>query len=201
MKLKVCIALAMVLVCFAIPALAQEQKQPQMTAEQKAQMDAWMKYATPGEGHKILESMIGTWDAKVSMWEQPGGQPQVSTGTATNRWIFGNRYVEQKFTGTFMGMPFEGIGYTGYDNAKKQYFSTWFDNMGTGLMTSTGNTADKGKTFTFKSMMTDPMTGKDMPGETRVNVADADHNTFEMWGAGPDGKNFKMMEIAYTRKK
>ena len=31
-----------------------------------------------------------------------------------------------------MGMPFEGIGRTGYDNVTGKYWSTWIDNMSTG---------------------------------------------------------------------
>jgi uncharacterized protein DUF1579 len=201
MKLKVCVALALVLVCLAVPAFAQEQKQPQMSAQEKAMMDAWMKFATPGEGHKLLDHMVGSWDAKVTMWQAPGAPPQVSTATSEAKWVLGNRYVEESVNGTFMGMPFQGIGYTGYDNAKKQYFGTWMDNFGTGVMNSTGNTSDKGKTWTFKGVTTDPMTGKDTSEESRLTVTDADHHTMEMWGPGPDGKVFKMMEIAYSRKK
>jgi len=33
-----------------------------------------------------------------------------------------------------MGMPFEGMGLDGYDNASKEYISIWIDNMGTGIM-------------------------------------------------------------------
>ena len=112
-----------------------------------------------------------------------------------------NRYVEETVNGSFMGMPFQGIGYTGYDNGKKQYVGTWIDNFGTGVMTSTGTSADNGKTYTFKSTGTDPMTGKDMPTESRVTVTDADHHTMEMWGPAPDGKMFKTMQIEYSRKK
>jgi hypothetical protein len=49
--------------------------------------------------------------------------------------------------------------------------------------------------------MSDPMSGKMMTVKENLMVTDADHHTFEMWGAGPDGKNFKMMEIVYTRAK
>ncbi|GAC1396833.1 MAG: hypothetical protein NVSMB68_13420 [Thermoanaerobaculia bacterium] len=198
MRLK-SVALALVLVC-SVPAIAQNDKQQHMTPAQKAEMDAMMKYMTPGEGHKALDGMVGTFDTRVTMF-QPGAPPQTSTGTTVNQWILGNRFVEQRFTGTFMGMPFEGIGHTGYDNAKKKYVGTWIDNFSTGVMTSIGSTSDNGKTWTFKSEMTDPKTGKDMPGESRLTITDTDHHTMEMWGAGPNGKNMKMMQIEYTRRK
>lgn len=199
MRLNVWVTLALVVVCTSL--VAQTEQQKQMSPEQKAAMEAWQKFMTPGEGHKALNGLIGTFDAKVSMWMQPGAPAQVSNATSVNTWVLGNRYVEEQVSGTFMGMPFQGIGYTGYDNARKQYVGTWIDNFGTGVMTSSGNTTDNGKTFTFKSTTTDPMTGKDMPGESRVTVTDADHHTMEMWGPAPDGRMFKMMQIEYARKK
>jgi len=199
MKSNTWLALALVLVC-AIPSFAQEQQQ-KMSPEEQKQMDAWQKFMTPSEGHKALDHMIGTFDAKVTMWMAPGAPSTTSNGTSVNQWVLGNRYVQENFSGTFMGMPFQGIGYTGYDNAKKQYVGTWIDNFGTGVMTSTGTSSDNGKTYTFKSTNTDPMTGKDMAGESKITVGDADHHTMEMWGPAPDGKMFKMMTIEYSRKK
>ncbi len=201
MRVKLAISLALVLVC-AMPMLAQQsQQQQQMSPEEQKMMAAWQKFMTPSEGHKALESMVGNWDAKVTMWPAPGAPPQVSNATSISEWVLGNRYVQERVGGSFMGMPFQGIGYTGYDNGKKQYVGTWIDNFGTGVMTSTGSSSDNGKSFTFKATTTDPMTGKDMSSESKVTVADADHHTMEMWGPAPDGKMFKMMTIEYTRKK
>ena len=200
MKVKVWFALTLLVVCTCAFA-ADEPKKQEMSAAEKAQMEAWMKYATPSEGHKALDGMIGTFDAKITMWAGPGAPAQNSTGTSTNEWILCGRYVQEKFEGSFMGMPFSGMGLTGYDNAKKQYFGTWVDSMGTGLMTSNGTGNGDGKSYTFKTLMTDPMTGKDVAGEEKVTVLDKEHHMFEMWGPSPDGKMMKTMEITYTRKK
>src|SRR6185369_14935429 len=130
---------------------ADEPQKKEMSAEEKAAMEAMMKAMTPGDAHKLLDGMAGTWDAKVTMWMAPGQEPTVSTGTSENSWVLGNREMMEKFSGTFMGMPFSGIGYTGYDNIKKQYWGTWMDSMSTGMMMSTGSTADNGKTWKFNS--------------------------------------------------
>ena len=167
---------------------------------QKAQMEAWMKASTPGDAHKKLEHMVGSWNVTVKSWMAPGAPPMESTGTAENSWVLGKRWVQEKFTGSFMGMPFEGIGYTGYDNIKQAYVGTWMDNMSTAVMTSTGK-GGAGNTYEFTSTMDDPMTGKSAPVTEKVTFTDADHHSMEMWGAGPDGRQFKMMEIAYSRKK
>lgn len=172
-----------------------------MTAEEKAMMEAFQKAATPGEAHKKLSSMIGTWDTVVNFWPAAGAPAQRSTGFSDNRWILGGRYVEQRFTGTAMGQPFEGIGYTGYDNIKKQYFGTWMDSMSTGIMLTTGAAEEGGKQWKFKGTMDDPVSGKSLPVEEKVTIVDNDKHVFEMWSPGRDGKMYKSMEIVYTRKK
>ena len=198
MRIKLSLALALLMVCTAAVAdHHDEKKKPQMDP---AMMEAMTKAATPGEPHKMLQGMVGTWDAKVTMWMMPGADPMTSTATAVNKSIMGGRYIEQRMTGNFMGMPFEGIGYSGYDNVKKEYFGTWMDNMSTGFMVSTSTGGDE-KTMTYKGSMPDPMTGKDAPFEQKVTIIDNDHSIFEMWSPGPDGKMFKMMQIEYTRKK
>ncbi len=201
MKLKTWFATALLVLCSAL-AIADDKKKPKaMSAEEKAMMEAWAKAATPGDAHKLLNAMVGTWNAKVSFWSPGSSDPMTSSGSATNRWILGGRYLEQKFAGSYMGQPFNGIGYTGYDNLKQQYFGTWMDSMSTGIMASTGSTSDKGKTWEFTATATDPMTGKEMTMKEKMVVVDRNKHTFEMWSPGPDGTLYKAMEIVYTRKK
>lgn len=204
MKLKLSVA-GLVLCTFALTAAAQQHEhgapKPEAPAMDAAMMEAMMKAGTPGDAHKKLDGMVGTWDTKITVWAMPGLPPMTSAGSSTNAWVMGGRYLEQRFKGDFAGMPFEGIGYSGYDNVKKQYWGTWMDNMSTSMMTSTGTASADGKTWEFTATMTDPMTGKDTTAKEKITVTDHDHHTMEMWVTGPDGKMFKNMEIAYTRKK
>lgn len=191
---------ATVLVAFTA-ALAFADDPKAKAGPSQAEMEAMMKAATPGDAHKKLNAMAGTFNADVKMWMEPGAPPSGGTGVAENHWALDGRFLQQNFTGNFMGMPFTGVGYTGYDNIKKKYIGTWMDTMTTSMMISTGTANADGKSYTFTSTMDDPMTGKSSPVKETVTVVDDDHHTLEMWGAGPDGKMFKMMEIAYTRKK
>jgi len=191
---------ATVLVAFTA-ALAFADDPKAKAGPSQAEMEAMMKAATPGDAHKKLNAMAGTFNADVKMWMQPGAPPSGGTGVAENSWALDGRFLQQSFTGNFMGMPFSGVGYTGYDNIKKKYIGTWMDTMTTSMMISTGTANADGKSYTFTSSMDDPMTGKASPVKETVTVVDDDHHTLEMWSPGPDGKMFKMMEIAYTRKK
>ena len=173
---------------------------PQMSAEEKAMMEAWQKAMTPGPQHKQLDGMVGTWNTTVKTWMSPGAPVTETTGISENKWVLGGRYIEQRFKGTFMGQPFEGIGYTGYDNVTKQFIGTWMDNMSTGAMVSNGWAQSDGKTWHFRSTMADPATGRMMPIDEKVTVVDKNTHIMEMWAPGPDGKMYRSMEITYKRK-
>jgi hypothetical protein len=202
MRSRLTLAIALAFVCTTVLAQhdhAQHDHGVKKPGLDPAMMAAMEKAGTPGEEHKKLDAFTGSWDTKVTFWPVPGADPMTMNGTSEARWIMGGRAIEEKFKGSFMGQPFEGMGYSGYDNVRKAYWATWMDNMSTGFFLSTG-TAD-GNSWTYSGMMPDPMSGKDVRAESRVTVKDANTHVMEMWGTGPDGKMFKNMEMVYTRRK
>ena len=166
--------------------------------KEAAMMAAWQKYATPGEQHAWLKKMVGSWTSTTKMWMGPG-DPMVTTGTAEVKSILGDRYIQEEHNGTFMGKPFAGMGITGYDNARKNFVSTWVDNVGTGIMTCEGTLEADGKTMNSTSVSTDPMNGQ--PETMRVvDRFEAGKRVTDFYSKGMDGKEMKMMEITYVRK-
>jgi hypothetical protein len=206
MKSKGILAAAALLIVIAALAIGADEKAKSAKPaaggkmDEKAMMEEWAKYSTPGSEHKALEQFVGTWDTSVKMWMAPGAPPQESAGTSENKMTLGGRFLEQHYEGKFMDQPFTGMGYTGYDLYKKQYVGTWMDSMGTSIMNSTGTSDASGKTMTFTGQMDDPVAKKTQSFKETIKVVDNDHHVFEMWSPGPDGKMFKMMEITYTRK-
>ena len=164
-------------------------------------MEAWQRAATPGEAHKRLEAMVGTFDAKVRSTIDPSRPAQESVGTSVNSWVLNGRYVGQEFEGEFMGEPWRGIGYTGFDNVQKKYVSVWMDTAGTGMMFLTSAPDKSGKTISGSARIWDPLSEKPLPVESKIVITDADHYSFELWGKAPNGNLMKLMEIQYTRKK
>lgn len=183
---------------FAAPVLAQEPQT--VSAEDQAMMQAWMAYMTPGDAHAMLASHEGAWDHTVKMWQMPGGPPMEMTATSTARMTLGGRYLTEDYSGSMMGMPFEGHGITGYDNARQQYFSIWIDNMGTGVMTSWGAADPGSNTITFTGNYTDPMSGEEAPFRQVLTHVEAGHLMMEMYMNAPDGTEFKSMEIHSLKK-
>jgi hypothetical protein len=164
-----------------------------------AMMKAWEKYAAPGAPHQQMAKLAGKWTTSNTMWMDESQPPMTQTGTAEYTLALGGRYVTQNYKSEMMGMPFEGIGTLGYDNFRQRYFSTWIDNMGTGLMTATGTANAAGNEITYTGTMDDPMTGeKDKKFREVVKIAGPDAFTFEMFETR-QGKERRVMEIKHTR--
>ena len=165
-------------------------------------MKNWMAYSTPGDVHKMIKSWDGTWNGEVTSWYSPGAPPEISKSTAVNKTIMGGRYQVTNHSGSMMGQPFEGMGTLAYDNAKKVFISTWIDNMGTGMMKMEGPWDEANKSITLTGKCVDPGsgTGREMNLKEVFKVIDDKNQLMEMYGPGPDGKEFKMMEIKLSRK-
>jgi hypothetical protein len=166
---------------------------------EEAMMAQWQAAMTPAAGHARLEPMAGRWRAKTTFTMAPGGPEQVHDGTSVHRLVLGGRYLEQVYSGTSMGMPFEGIGYTGYDNATKRYVGTWMDTFGTGLMNSVGVGVPTDAKIASVAEAYEP-SGKKKVFETLISVSDRDHHTYEMWTKGPNGRKYRVMLVEYERE-
>jgi hypothetical protein len=164
-------------------------------------LEAWMKAGAPGEPHKLLKRFEGRWEAASKFWMAPGAPPMEEKGRMTCRIILGGRFLTQEFRGKWMGMEFQGIGYFGHDNVKKKYVGFWIDSMGTGVMTSEGSLAEGGKALNMAGSYSDPVKGGTKTMRMVTTFIDEDHFRDEGFEEGPDGKEFKNMEIVYTRRR
>jgi hypothetical protein len=182
----------------ALPALGRAQ-QPEMTSEQKAEMEAYMKAGTPGAAHKALAATAGTYDVKSKSWQAPGGPAMEETGTATRTMALDGRVLVEEFKGSMMGMPFTGHGMRGYDNVTGKHWGTWMDSMSTGMMTSEG-TCDAKNTCTFTGTWNDAIKKGPITSRMTSRWTSPTTEVFEMYVAGKDGKEFKMMELTYIKK-
>ena len=195
------LAVGMILSAAPIHAVADEMKTPG-TAPDPAMMQQMMKYMTPNDKHRVLDPLVGKWNCVVKGWMKPGDKAEESTGTAETTWVMGGRFIKQEFKGSWAGQPFEGTGYTGYDILREEYQSVWLDNMATGMMHAAGFYNPKTKTVTTTGQFSCPMTGeKDRWIRSDMKIKSNDFNIYTSYGKTPDGKEFKSMEITYTRVK
>jgi hypothetical protein len=183
--------------------LAQEQKKgARKKPSQEEMMKRWQEAMTPGDAHKKLEDLVGSWDAEVKTWMNgPKSEPMITKGTSEHKMALGGRFLQQDFTGEMMGQPFTGVGYTGYDNMKKKYVAVWMDNMGTAIATMEGTINKEGTTITTWGKMDEPATGeRDKKVKYVMHMIDKDKHVFEMYDLSAGGGKNPTMQITYTRK-
>jgi len=162
-------------------------------------MKAWQEYMTPGAMHDLLAKSVGEWKTEIKSWMDPNMPPTVTEGKSVCESILGGRYFKSTETSNFMGMPFEGLSLSGYDNATKKFFSYWVDNMSTGGMMLEGSYDEATKTFIYAG------SGMSFTGEYKVReiiqLINDDETMFTMYMEESGKPEMKMMEIKYTRIK
>jgi len=173
---------------------------PAMSPEEQAMMEAWMQAGKKNEHHARLGKMAGKWKASVQSWFAPGAPPNVSEATASIAPIMDGRFMLEQVNGAWGDMPFEGMSIAGYNNLEKRYETVWCDNMGTGLMMYHGQYDSTKDAIVSHTEFLDPMTNKMKKSRTVARWASPDKMVFESFTAGPDGKEFREMEIVYTRQ-
>lgn len=188
-------SLCLLLTVSAAPAKGPKGEKPM---DQQAVMELYSKLAAPGEEHKQLASLAGSWTTKTREWMEPGKPPVESTGSAEMKTLLDGRFLQQDLSGQMMGQPFTGIEIVGYDNLQKRYVTTWMSNTSTMIFIMEGTASADGKTITLKGQHPEPGGGY-MKHRAIWKIVDNNTLNFDMYGAHHRGKEWKIMEISYTR--
>jgi hypothetical protein len=165
--------------------------------DMQAMMEIYKKVGTPGEPHKLLAKLEGSWTTRTKGWFE--GKPTMeSIGTCEQKLVLNGHYLQQDYTGNMDGMPFSGINLLGYNNHTKKFESIWLDTMSTAIYFFVGKGSADGRTITQECSYDDPVRGPSVwLSVTRIR----DDNTleFEMFITPKGGKKEKMMEMTVTR--
>jgi len=179
--------------------IKKEEPIAEQPVDSAAQMKAWQEYATPGAPHKLMADEVGTWNCDMTFWSEPNGKPEKATSTANVKMILGGRYQESNYQGTMMGQAFEGKSTLAYNNASKEYTTTFIDNMGTGMLVAMGKYDESTKSMELKGDMVNPVNGKKTPYREIYTIVDAKTRKMEMFDV-KNGEEFKSMEIIMKKK-
>ena len=166
--------------------------------DMQAMMEVYKKVGTPGEPHKLLAKLEGSWTTRTKGWLE--GKPAMeSTGTCEQKLVLDGHYLQQTYTGDMMGAPFTGINLLGYNNHSKKYESVWLDSMSTAIYFFVGKATANGRTITQECSYDDPARGPAV-WQSVTRVKDDNTLEFEMFITPKGGKKEKMMEMTVSRK-
>ncbi len=156
------------------------------------------KVAEPGEPHKMLAGMEGTWMTQTKEWVKPNEPPLESTGMCDQKMILGGRYLQQEYSFNIMDKNFSGINLIGYNNHTKKYTSTWVDTMSTGIFYFEGEPSPDYRSIEQTCRYDDPARG---PSRWRSVTKIIDTNTveYEMFLTVKSGNENKVSEMIMRR--
>jgi len=159
----------------------------------------WTETMQPSAGHEVLKRFEGTWNATSSMWFDPSAPPEVSEAKATNTLIYGGRFVQTAYEGSFRGNPFQGTAFMGFDNVRKQFQTIWLDSRTTAISPAVGMLDATGDVITMVARMDEPMTGEiNKPYKQVFTFTGDDSYTMELIEI-LYGDEFTVLKIEYTR--
>jgi hypothetical protein len=136
-------------VVFVITACSQNGKESNEEKlspdEMKKRGEEMMKAIMPGEEHRQLKQLEGTWSFKCTM---QGGKDNkaifAGSGKTTNKMILNGRFLHsESVKADSLPLPI-GLFLLGYDRGQKKYTTTIFGEGGTNYVSTTGE-MDKGK--------------------------------------------------------
>jgi hypothetical protein len=162
--------------------------------------------ATPAtQNIDILAPLSGTWYYTATVWTAPDVKPQQSMGTITNEMILDSRFLSSSEDGALnIGgheMPVRGQKLIGYDNAQKSFTSVRVDTLSTGMMIGSGTFDKKDKAIKETGKFTNPINGAGEKFRSELRFMDADHYSRTIFTTGKSGKESKLMEFEYSRRK
>lgn len=197
MKLQSIIIALLVLTFSLSTAFGSDHGEPSMSPE----MMKAMELMAPNEKHKVLEQFVGDWTYTGTFKMAHDAPAQDMTGTMKNTIVYDGRFLKQEIKGPWMDSKFEGLGFTGYDNVREKYVTTWLDNMATGIMASSGDYDAATKTLNLKGKHSCAMSGeKNRYYRSEWTLLDDKNSVYKSYTLDPSGKEYMSMEIKYTRK-
>lgn len=111
--------------------------------------------AAVGDEQRRLAELAGSWNVKQSLWLDAAKPPQVDTGTAVFTTVLGGRHLQQDLR-IRSDPPFQGLGFSGYDNATGRYYTSWMDINFTGLLLLHGDYDANARVYRFSGEMPVP---------------------------------------------
>jgi hypothetical protein len=169
------------------------------SASTESLVDTWVRFAMPGEHHRLLEKMAGRWNMHVK-YRMDAGEPVVeSRGSCHRKWILGNRFLLEEFDGGSLALPFQGLAIYGYDAFEKKYTSVWLDTMSTAMTTNRGVCRNGCDLIEFTGRHGDAWTGTMRASRGLTKFVDDKRHVLELYEPGRNGEEFRILEIIYTR--
>ena len=153
-----------------------------------------------GPGQARIESLAGTWKTEVKLWPAgPNMEPQVMKGKATREWVLGGRFLAEKAENPGAAGDFQGVGYLGYNGLTGLYETVFMSTDSTAMYFESGRYDPVSNLIRMTGQYQDPHTGFMTQSRTEISLGGPEGHTITGYVTREDGREYKEIEIVYTR--
>lgn len=174
----------------------------QKTAKEAEAIPEWEKYKPfrhPGENHRLLDSLEGTWTTTLRAWLHGSPPPEVALDARLEaRWILDGRYLQLDYRHTGPELDLEGRYYFGYDPIEGHYYNLLIANDHVIPLHSKGAWDGEKKTLSFRGIEYDPVTGDSFEKREHFTFLAPDRIGYELRYGFSDGTEIKAAEGTFT---
>ena len=154
----------------------------------------------PGEEHRRLDVLTGTWNVAVSFPVAPGRNAQGSA-TCEAKWDLDGRFVRLEYQSTFGGKQLTIVRYVGFDRQKARFVEIQFESTHTDVMHNEGVYAAESGTITTAGRHVDAATGQLVTVRSVTTFVGQDAFTVQLFYADAEGNDAKTIMLTHTRSR
>jgi len=166
-------------------------------------LESWISsLGEPGDGHQVLEAIVGTWEGKGTIWDAPDSAPVSITASVERRWVLGGRYLREEISvRSDDGVVLEALGFIGYNNEAAQYELLNIDTASTAMLLETGKFDPVSKKLMIHGSFRDPATGFVIDRRVEMDLSQDGRIVVVGYTTNEEGREFKSLEGSVTRRK
>ncbi len=155
--------------------------------------------AAPGESHRRLQGMVGTWDLEVESRTGPESPWQRTQGRSVCVQALGGRYVVEYWSTQLQGQPFEAMHVLGYDRLAEKFLSIWMDSFSTWPVNSSGRMSSSESVLHLSGAMRDVLAPDGRPFHLRMLFEGPDQRSMEVLDSVA-GTQVPLLRVRATRR-
>lgn len=182
------LAFPLVLSCLLAALLVGCRSSPTPTRPVEVDMQQFMaeyvQLGTPGEEHRELARMVGSWKTTMRYRDEPGGEWQTMEGAATYEPLFGGRFVIGREKGAFemegQKIEHESMVIFGFDKLRREWTSRYYSSMSTWSGELRGKKNARGE-IEYAGLHVDNLTPQGRPARAVLRWEGEDRMVFDMW--------------------
>lgn len=193
----------LIIAVLALGGVAEAQPATPTEIQPDDDLESWISsLGEPGDGHQVLEAIVGTWEGKGTIWDAPDSAPVSITASVERRWVLGGRYLREEISiRSNDGVVLEALGFIGYNNEAAQYELLNIDTASTAMLLETGKFDPDSQKLMIHGSFRDPATGFVIDRRVEMDLSQDGRIVVVGYTTNEEGRQFKSLEGSVTRRK